>query len=97
MEFLSEPDTFIEKEALYGSVENEKPVKGKSSSAKRGRPSRFPTGSATLRVPNELLNPLHDVIEVLYPRLGSGKTDVDGIERLTAVLKEITDSSIAKK
>ena len=97
VESPSEPSASIETEIIHVSIDKEKPVKGKSSSPKGGRPSRFPTGSATLRVPNELLNPLHDAIEVLYPKLGTGKMDVDGIEMLADVLKKIADRGIAKK
>ena len=63
--------------------------KGLSPSPKGGRPARFPGGSTTLRVPSAIAQPLQDVIDQLYPKLGDGRLDEERIARLMAFLNEM--------
>ena len=81
----------IKSQEVHVVVEKKKPVKGKAPTPKGGRPARFPTGSTTIRVPNEIAEPLRIAIEIMYPKLGTGKMDIESINRISTLLEEIAN------
>lgn len=53
-----------------------------------GRPARYPTGSKAMRIPNELVGPLEEVLQIICPKSGM---NMEMLEKLISAIKKIQD------
>lgn len=58
----------------------------KKPDKKSGRPARYPTGSKAVRIPNELVDPLEEILQVICPKSGM---NMKMLEKLISAIKEI--------
>lgn len=65
-------------------VENKLP----SNNARKGRPQTYPSGSKVIRVPNELVDSLENVLRLVYPPTG---TNHALLKKLISALQSIED------
>lgn len=56
---------------------------------KGGRPPRFPSGSRSMRVPNEISDVLNGVIDTLYPKIGQGQAEIEKVKQLKEYLQSL--------
>ena len=59
-------------------------VQGKIISQK-GRPSRYPNGSKTVRIPTELIEDIDDILQIVCPKAGM---DTDALHELQTQLRQ---------
>lgn len=82
LDVLTEPGAEIESDMhiIESAYTKKKPDK------KSGRPARYPTGSKAVRIPNELVDPLEEILQVICPKSGM---NMKMLEKLISAIKEI--------
>ncbi len=82
LEVLLETDAEIESDMHITESDHTK----KKSDKKSGRPARYPTGSKAVRIPNELVEPLEGILQIICLKSGM---NMEKLEKLISAIREI--------